>query len=72
MASIYRVAYNRILVPLQADARSFRYDHMTVFDLYDWTNTEPVFDPDYYLYSWGIDATGAGLVQAYDAIDAVP
>jgi subtilisin family serine protease len=43
---------------------------MTVFDLYDWTTGE--FAPGVYYYSWGTDATGAGLVQAELALAATP
>jgi subtilisin family serine protease len=45
---------------------------MTVFDLYDWTKGWSYFAPGSYTYSWDNDATGAGLVDAYEAIEETP
>jgi hypothetical protein len=41
---------------------------MEVFDLYDPTG---VFNPGFYTYAWDDDATGAGLVQADEALAAL-
>jgi subtilisin family serine protease len=45
---------------------------MTVFDLYDWSQGWHTFYPDFYTYTWGDNATGAGLVDAYEALEAIP
>jgi subtilisin family serine protease len=55
---------------LKTTTRPLGAGSMAVFDLYDWTTG--AFAPGVYSYSWGTDATGAGLVQADLALTATP
>lgn len=56
---------------LRTTATPIPQGSMMVFDLYDWTQGWTYFAPGFYTYSWGSDATGAGLVDANAALENI-